>query len=568
MPRYEHPNPQFKRDSFYSLNGEWSFYASAIGDEWQKIDVPFCPESRLSGIGYTDFINKCEYIKIFDIEPAGDDERIVLHFGAVNYRCEVLLNGQYMTEHYGGYVPFEVDITNVVKSHGNELHLYVENDLTQNVPSGKQSSKKESFGCFYIRSTGIWQSVWIERTPKKYIRNFKFIPHIDTSSVDVDLLIEGEGNVNIEVFYSGKCVGCGNLNIRGHRKVNIPLSESHLWEPGCGRLYDVILTYGDDKVYTYFGLREIGFEGMKFVVNGKTVYQRFVLDQGYYPDGIYTAEDENDFIKDIELGFLFGFNGARLHQKVFEPGFLYHCDRLGYMVWGEFPSWGVEYDSLEAFGTFIGEWSQVVERDFNHPSIITWCPLNETWCSLKDDTKHRDVRFIDAVYAATKAMDPTRPCVGVSGGFHGHMTDLYDFHDYLDPETVEKHMQILTDKDELVMDYLYAPDWAGESELRYVSGMPTNASEYGGITYTTQKSDNGWGYRALDDENVFVENYIRLTSCFLNTAKLSGFCYTQLYDVEQEQNGLVLFNREHKFTEKAINAIAECNKTTAAIEKL
>ncbi len=568
MSRQEYPNPQFKRDSFYSLNGPWSFYASEIDRHWKTIEVPFCPESKLSGIGYTDFIHTCEYKKVFDLEPGKAGERTVLHFGAVNYRCQVFLNGTRLKEHRGGYVPFQVDITDYLKEKENLLHVKVENDLSANVPSGKQSDVKESHGCFYTRCTGIWQSVWLERRPEKYIRNVKFYPQVESGSVDVDLLVEGQGAVTVEIFYEGKPMGREEAHIRGHRKLRVPLQETHLWEPGCGRLYDVVLTYGQDRVESYFGLRSVGFDGMKFLVNGKNLYQRFVLDQGYYPDGIYTAKEESDFVKDISLGMELGFNGARLHQKVFEPGYLYHCDKMGYMVWGEFPSWGIEYDDLDALGTFVGEWSQVVERDFNHPSIITWCPLNETWCSLKDDTKHRDVRFPDAVYALTKALDPTRPCVGVSGGFHGHMTDLYDFHDYLDPETVEGHMADLMEKDQLTMDFLYAPDWAGEEDLRYVPGTPTNASEYGGITFSTQKSQEGWGYRALDNEEVFVENYVRLTGCLLNTPKLSGFCYTQLYDVEQEQNGLVLYNRAHKFSPEAREAIRACNQQIAAIEKI
>ncbi len=567
MFRREYPNPQFQRDNFCSLNGEWLFHAAVLGDGWKTIRVPFCPESELSGIGYTDFIRTCTYKKVFDLEPVPEFTRTVLHFGAVNCNCRVYLNGTFLGEHRGGYAPFWVDVTRWAGQQGNELTVEVENDLSANVPSGKQSDVKESHGCFYTRCTGIWQSVWLEHTPAKYIRSLKMTPHLEPAEVDVDVLIEGKGTVKAEIFYEGAAVGSAEFEVRGHRKVRIPLSQTHLWEPGRGRLYDVVITYGADRVSSYFGLREVGYDGMRFQVNGKTVYQRFVLDQGYYPDGIYTARDDEALRRDIELGMELGFNGARLHQKVFEPRFLYHCDRLGYMVWGEFPSWGIEYDDLSALGTFVGEWSQIVERDYNHPCIVTWCPLNETWCSLKDDTKHRDPRFPDAVYALTKALDPTRPCVGASGGFHGHVTDLYDFHDYLDPETVEGHMRALTERDELIMDFLYAPEWAGEEDLRYRPGMPTNASEYGGITFATQKTDGGWGYRSLDSEEVFAQNYIRLTECLLNTAKLSGFCYTQLYDVEQEQNGLLLYSREHKFSKKIRDQIAACNRQTAAIEK-
>ena len=206
-----------------------------------------------------------------------------------------------------------------------------------------------------------------------------------------------------------------------------------------------------------------------------------------------------------------------------------------------------------------------MERDFNHPSIITWCPLNETWESLKDARKVRDVRFVDAVYAVTKALDGTRPCVDVSGGFHGHKTDLYDFHDYLDPATLEKHLRALEENDEIIVDKVYAPDFAEESDLRYEKGLPVNVSEYGGVSYATS-TDNGWGYRRCGGEEEYVDCYVKLTSMLLKSKKLSGFCFTQLYDVEQEQNGLYTYDRKPKFGEAAEKRIRKCNLAKAAIE--
>ncbi len=564
MLRTECPNPQFSREGITILNGKWKFYSPSVPDA-SEIEVPFAPESVLSGINRTDFINDCEYTRTFTAEKPSGGERLFIRFGAVNYEATVFINGKRVGVHRGGYTPFGFDISKAVESGENEIRVLVHNDVTENIPTGKQSAKRESFGCFYTRVTGIWQPVWLERTPENYVKSLRFFPDIGKGSVGVEIVGEGEGDAEITVTYDGKPAGEAKGYVKYRKRFEIALGEKHLWEIGNGRLYDVTVRYCGDEVKSYFGLREVRYDGMKFLLNGVSVFQRLSLDQGYYPDGLYTAPDDESMIRDVELGLRLGFNGARLHQKVFDPRFLYHCDKAGYMVWGEFPSWGVDYENLEALGTVAGEWTEAVERDFNHPSIVTWCPLNETWESLIDPRKVRDVRFVDAIYALTKALDETRPCVDVSGGFHGHKTDLYDFHDYLDPETLEKHLKALDEKDELIMDKVYAPDFADEDGLRYEKGLPLNASEYGGVSYATS-SENGWGYRRCGGEQEYVDGYVRLTSLLLKAKKLSGFCYTQLYDVEQEQNGLYTYDRKSKFSETAERQIRECNMQKAAIE--
>lgn len=568
MYRQEHPNPQFMRSRFRSLNGAWQFTVPAGANAepfTHSIEVPFCPESKLSGIGYTDFIRECEYRRTVAIEKPAEGERIVLNFGAVDYEAQVYVNGRYVGKHRGGYTPFGFDIAPYVVAGDNEILVKVYDDTSDNVPSGKQSARRESYGCFYTRTTGIWQPVWLERTPKQYVRGIKYFTYPAESRVDVALCVEGEGEAEIVVRYEGREVGRAQGALQYKKTFPIELHEQHLWEPGEGRLYDVTVKYACDEVTSYFGLRDVRYEGRKFLVNGKSVFQRFVLDQGYYQDGLYTAPDDEAMERDIELGFRLGFNGARLHQKVFEPRFLYHCDRLGYMVWGEFPSWGVRYEDLEALGDVLGEWAATVERDCNHPSIVTWCPLNETWENLEDASKVRDVRFVDAVYEATKQLDRTRPCVDVSGGYHGHKTDLYDFHCYHSPEQLAEHLKALTARDELVMDKTYAPAWTGE-QLRF-GGEPTNASEYGGMAYAAD-GKKGWGYTAMQTEEAFVDSYVRLTAQLLDCDKLSGFCYTQLYDIEQEQNGLLSYDRSCKLSEGAMQKIAECNKQPAKIEQI
>jgi hypothetical protein len=311
---------------------------------------------------------------------------------------------------------------------------------------------------------------------------------------------------------------------------------------------------------------------MDFLLNGKPVFQSFVLDQGYYPNGVYTPKDDGERLNDINSAIALGFNGSRLHQKVFEPRYLYLCDKLGHMVWGEFASWGIKYDNLDALGTFIAEWTAVIERDFNHPSIILWCPLNETWRDLEDNRKTRDVRFIDSVYQVTKALDGTRPCVDVSGGYHGHNTDLYDFHCYESYENLQKYLKELSEKGQLFVPLLYDND---EKQLFYVKGMPVNVSEFGGIQFAKNKtlskvssvnegaveSTESWGYgEGETDENAFVERYKNLVELIKSYSEISGFCYTQLYDVEQEENGFFTYDRKPKLSQSAIEQICECNK--------
>lgn len=577
-----HPNPQFARKNFVSLNGKWQFdIASHLSKDFfneilpLEINVPFCPESELSGIGHTDFIKECVYKRTFTLDEVNAAERIFIHFGAVDYISEVYINGSLVGRHIGGQTPFRFDITKLVTKGENQIVLFVYDDVLDNTPSGKQSNKLESYGCFYTRVTGIWQTVYIERTPLNYIKSFRFFPDINKTSVGVEVDVTGEGDFIAEVFFADKKVGSIKQFVSRKGKFDIQLSEKHLWDIGKGNLYDVKLSYCGDEVTTYFGLREVRYDGLKFMLNDKSVFQRLVLDQGYYPDGIYTAPSEDAMIADIKLGMDTGFNGARLHQKVFDPLFLYHCDRLGYLVWGEFPSWGVEYSNLEALGKFMDEWREVVERDFNHPSIITWCPLNEVWLSERDREcdgnvrANRDVRFVETVYDFTKTLDSTRPCVDVSGGFHGRRTDLFDFHSYDNEPNVKKSLDELVKYNILDSSSLYPDKKYGEN-IAY-AGQPINLSEYGGASFVKkdlsydEKVD--WGYVTVSQEDDFIKRFNSLTLMILDCLPLSGFCYTQLYDVEQEKNGLYTYDRKPKFSKNGYQSMFAAINAPSKIEK-
>lgn len=585
MYRPEHPNPQFERANYENLNGPWEFsYGKVYGRENAPlndltIEVPFCPESELSGIHNTDFITDCVYSRLIDVQENDLSGRLVLHFGAVDYKAEVFINGVKAGEHEGGYTAFEIEITPFVKVGKNRITVAVHDDINENVPSGKQSAKRESFGCFYTRVTGIWQTVWLERTPKEYIKSVKFFPNIGMGSVGVELITYGKAHTEITVLYKGKRVGGAQSNDYYRHRYEIKLSEKHLWEIGDGALYDVVISFGNDEVKSYFGFRDVKYFGGKFLLNDKSVFQRLVLNQGYYPKGLYTAPSVEDIQKDIALTLKLGFNGLRLHQKVFDQRFLYECDLAGLLVWGEYGSWGVHYENTDALGRFIGEWTETVEQYFNHPSIVLWCPLNETWTDLDDSGIERDIRVVECVYHTTKLLDVTRPCVDVSGGYHGKYTDLFDFHCYHNAKKTAGVIRTLEERGELSSIRLYGSDAKDEGSI-WDGQTAVNASEYGGVAFNSNYKVNGiqgttpcvqeqsaWGYSACINENEFVEQYLQTTELYMNCKKMSGCCYTQLYDVEQEQNGLFTYEREPKFSALAYTRIAECNNRIAAIEK-
>lgn len=437
IPRLEHPNPQFERTNWENLNGLWEFEidksvsgkdrglynAEKLKDE---IVVPFCPESSLSGVTETDFLNSVWYKRNINIQSK--DNIVFLHIGACDYFTTVYVNGIEVGTHKGGYTSFAFDITEYVKIGDNTLVINAQDDNRSGLqPRGKQSANYYSQGCDYTRTTGIWQTVWLEYVPKTHIEHFNIYPDFKNSKVTIRTVVKGDSELKVTAYYEGREVGIAKvLNCGNNADVTIDLTETHLWEVGNGRLYDLEFTYGEDKVRSYFGLRNVALDGYKFKMNDKAVFQRLVLDQGFYPDGIYTAPTEEEMIKDIQISLDAGFNGARLHEKVFEPRFLYHCDKMGYMVWGEYANWGLDHTELHSLPTFLREWEEVIKRDFNHPSIVGWCPFNETW-NINGKCQNNEV--IEMVYKTTKLYDSTRPCIDTSGNFHVE-TDIFDYHEY------------------------------------------------------------------------------------------------------------------------------------------
>lgn len=584
IPRAEHPNPQWERETWKNLNGPWEFEfdfgCSAVERRlWEKerfdreILVPFCPESRLSGIGYTDFISGVAYRRNFELSQEELSGRVLLHFGAVDYEASVYVNGTLVGSHKGGYTSFCFDITKHVAPGPNTLFVAVKDDVRSGLqPKGKQAHLYASSGCDYTRTTGIWQTVWLEFVPERHIQSAKYYPDPANGKVTVTGLVQGQGTLQLTALWEDKPVGEAALSVEdSFFTVQLDLSETHLWEPGKGGLYTLLLSFGEDRVKSYFGLRTAKFQGRKFLLNGVSLFQRFVLDQGFYPEGIYTAPTEEDLVKDIQLSFAAGFNGARLHEKVFEARFLYHCDRLGYLVWGEYPNWGLDHAHPLSTETYLNQWSEAVERDFNHPAIIGWCPFNETWGYREEREKNA---LLTSLYKLTKRLDPTRPCIDSSGNYRA-LSEVYDIHDYdQDTQSFQARWDGLTDRIRETGGVIPAEDPFFNSAPEGPSGrapffnqpydnQPIFVSEYGGIRWPDDTVE-GWGYgNAPATPEEFFARYKGLTEALLNNPEIFGFCYTQLYDVEQEVNGLYTYGRAQKFD---ISLIQKINQQKATIE--
>ena len=571
IPRAEHPRPDRQRGEWLSLNGEWDFeidnakvgkYKNFQNRESLdgKIIVPFCPESKLSGVAHTDFINAVWYTRKIDVPENWAGKRVILHLDACNHTTTVFVNGKRVGEHFGGYTSFAFDITSYLGEE-NRITVYAESDLQSGKQlSGKQSRVLESRGCYYTRTTGIWQTVWLEAVNEAYVRSYKACPNIDTASVNLEVIMSEVslgGKLTVEAYYEGKLVGTGACEVSSTSTwLGIALSERHLWEVGCGRLYDLVFKLEKDgktdEMTGYFGLREVSLSkkgGLQ--INGKTVFGRFVLDQGFYPDGIITAPSDEALIFDIEASMACGFNGARLHQKVFEPRFLYHADKRGYMVWAETGNWGFDHTIDSNIYYMLPEWIEEVERDFSHPAVIGWCPFNETW---DRDGRRQSIPLIDTVYDVTKTIDKTRPVIAVSGSWPTTRTDAHDVHDY--EQDPEKLYNYYCDIDKgIVRDGLFRRDPHRQVSKTH---LPIFVSEYGGIKWIegTAHSAVSWGYgKDVTSEEEFLERLEGLTNVLLDNPHIFAYCYTQLTDVEQEQNGLLTYDRRFKFAPEKYHKI-------------
>ena len=575
QPRAEYPRPQFERADWVNLNGEWSFaldlsdsgrdrdFYNSKGFE-QRITVPFAPESKLSGIGYTDFINSVWYQRMIQIPSAWQGKRVKLNFGAVYYESEVYIDGRFVGRHYGGSDSFSFDITDFVgdgKEHSIVVHA--ESDLRSGTqPGGKQSTNYYSYGCSYTRTTGIWQTVWMEAVDDMALERVQVVTDIDNEQIVVIPTyynVAGGNTLSVEVRDGGKVVAHAESAAVQGVPVVVALKKAKLWSPESPFLYDVVYEVKDaegktlDRVDAYVGMRKVHIDGNKIYLNNKPYYQRLVLDQGFYPDGIWTAPSDEALKHDIEMSKAAGFNGARLHQKVFEERFHYWADKLGYIVWGEMASWDKDFNSVAAARNFLSEWGNIVVRDRNHPALIVWTPFNEEFGVPSNEAG----RFLTDVYNETRRLDPTRPVNTVSGGIYV-ISDFCTAHCY-EQDGARLH-SMLFDGEKFYQPQ--GPNGGFDRAIRklyYDGSLPYLLDEFGGIkcAETQPEGGNSWGYgnAAPTREDFYTRLEALVKAIVDHSDKICGFCYTQLTDVEQEQNGVYYYDRGEKFDMGRVKAI-------------
>lgn len=561
--RAELPNPSFARERWRTLNGQWDFLMDPedclqVGGvdklSWDRtIRVPFCYESELSGIGSDAPSRSVWYRRSFAVTEEECSATVLLHFGAVDYRARVWVNGQYVGTHEGGFTPFAFEVQQYLHKGENTLVVKAEDSYSRELPRGKQMCGRRPCSCFYRNTTGIWQSVWLEFTGCDYITDIRITPDLDRNRADFVIRINGEhpSEIALTIRKESQVIGtmtvaCESKNICcsfGFQENGVFSVENLYWTPEKPNLIDVEVTLiHDGKKYdtvsTYFGMRKIHVCGEEIYLNNSPLYQRLVLDQGYWPEGLMTAPSDEAIRRDVEMTKELGFNGARKHQKIEDPRYYYWADKLGLLVWGEMPS---NYDfTPEGQRMLLSELQAFVRRDYNHPCIVTWIPFNESWGVHEIAGDSRQKSFVKAVYYLLRSLDESR-LVGSNDGWEQlELTDFCGIHDYdISPENfATRYMDIeKTMRGSVNFKPIYA---AGEQ----YNGMPVLITEMGGVKLV---NDDGWGYnQAMSDEEGMLRYLRSVMRAVRSHRQIRGFCYTQLTDVQQETNGLLDAARKPK----------------------
>ena len=586
MIRNEYPRPQFVRSRWLNLNGAWSFdFDDAdVGEKekWfendrafsKEITVPFAFQSKLSGVHVTDFHDIVWYKKEIEVPREWKDEKVILHFGAVDFYTKVYVNEKLVGEHTGGHTSFSFDISNYLTRKKEIISLRVEDPSSdETIPRGKQYWQESPASIWYTRTTGIWQTVWIEPVAEAHIKKVKMSPDVDRGEIavtfdlpkqalnkkmEVSISFEGEPLVNDVITVTEK-EPKRRFYLFNHK---IDRSQFHgggwTWRPECPNLFDISFKLFDDKkvydnVKSYFGMRKVHIEKGMVYLNNKPYYQKLVLDQGYWPEGLMTAPTDEDFRKDILMAKELGFNGCRKHQKVEDPRFLYWADRLGFIVWGESASAAVYSNKMVEY--MSKEWMEIVDRDYNHPSILAWTPLNESWGVPEISFCRVQQHFSQALYHLIHSLDDTRLVIS-NDGWEQTITDICGVHAYSHgrKDEVEKYrhfVEMLSTKENIIVSQLcnrrvYCDGFTHQGE-------PILLTEFGGIRYSTE--EKGWGYTSAETEEEFVAEYQRVVDAVYQSKAIVGYCYTQICDVEQETNGLITYDRKFKCDPQKIKQI-------------
>ena len=572
VARMEFPNPTFERKRWKTLNGLWQFAfdyknqyeGQEIGNIQYPItiQVPFCYQSSLSGIGVNETCQNIWYSRSFEITEEELLGSVLLKFGAVDYSAKVWINGFFIGRHDGGYTPFSFEISHFVHAGNNTITVKTEDSYSKEYPRGKQMWDKEPDLCWYTNSSGIWQSVWLEFTGKNYITRVHITPNIDTNQAYFNIHTQGEENITVRAILTkgGEYLGETSVSpVKGKSNMEFTFKECSAravfdlyWSPEFPVLIDVELILSvdgkeQDRVYTYFGMRKIHKEGDKLYINNQLLYQRLVLDQGYWPDSLMTPPSDEAIKKDIRLIKDMGFNGARKHQKIEDPRYYYWADRLGLLVWGELPSaYDFTYDSRYRL---ITEMCEFIERDYNHPSIINWVPLNESWGVHQVADNGQQQNFVRAMYYTIKANDPTRTVSSNDGWEQIETNDICGVHDYdITPENAaERYKDIYKVLESSVN---FRPVYA--RGIHY-NGIPILVTEMGGIKL---KDDRGWGYnQEAESSEAMLKRLEQIVKAVRSIKVIQGFCYTQLTDVMQETNGLLTPERELKIPAERLRKV-------------
>jgi beta-galactosidase/beta-glucuronidase len=565
-----YPRPLLQRRSWYSLNGVWKF---APDDEqrWHTpgdvawttdIVVPFSPEANASGIGRTEFLSACWYALECRLPPSVPGARWILHFGAVDFSASVWINGVCVGEHEGGYTPFAFDVSHLIVADRCDIVVRAQDDPQDLAkPRGKQDWRLEPHSIWYPRTTGIWQTVWLEQAPATRIGRVAFTPDLGRWQIGIEIWVEGERREELSLaarLTSGTTVLAADtyqvINGEVHRGITLSdpgVDDSRndlLWSPHSPNLIDVELELSGsdgrilDTVRSYTALRSVAVQGDRFLLNGRPYLLRMVLDQGYWPEGGLTAPNDEALKQDVQLARTMGFNGVRKHQKIEDPRYLYWADSIGLVVWEEMPSaYRFTRASVERLSR---EWTAAIQRDYSHPCIVSWVPVNESWGVPNLPSNATERHYVQALYHLTKTLDPTRPVIG-NDGWESVATDIIGIHDYDDqPDRIAKRYHA-----DDMLPRLFKRERPG-GRLIVLEGaahadMPIMLTEFGGIALAPRRH-GAWGYTVCDTPERFASCYEQILAVVRNLGLMAGFCYTQFADTYQEVNGLLHADRTPK----------------------
>lgn len=578
----DYPRPQFVRNNWENLNGAWDFAFddAHCGEQegWYKdfkgnmtIQVPFTYETKMSGIQDETRHDQIWYRRSFQVDGSRlEKENYKLHFEGSDFITKVWVNGQYVGDHRGGYARFSFDITDVVRDGENELVVKVEDSFDMQQPRGKQRWIDKNFGCWYVQTTGIWKTVWSEYVPKISLKNVKMTPNLQEHSLEVEYEVDAPENIMGEDLLVAASVSFKGVPVSkvitavtaGHVETKIDVFFRNrgvrTWSPEEPDLYDVkfqLIYQGnaEDTVASYFAMREIRIDGSNILLNGHPIYQRLILDQGYWKDSHLTPPSEEALIEDIDKIHALGYNGLRKHQKIEDERFLYWCDVKGMLVWSEMAA-AYQYTDY-AVSEFVSEWMEIVKQNYNHPCIITWTPFNESWGVNQIETRTMEQHFTEAVYYLTKSLDKYRPVI-VNDGWEHTISDIITLHDYEEVGDVLK-ARYTECKDEIMSTEVYHSSGKSAFANGYeYKGQPVIISEYGGIAFNND--DSGWGYgNKVNTKEEFIKRFDEITTAVKEIPYVCGFCYTQVSDVQQEINGMMDMERNFKVDPEIIREINE-----------